>query len=292
MRRLSTKSQLVALLYGQLSGASSLREIEAGLQSHAARLYHLGAKPVRRSTLGGCQRAAAGGGVRRAVRRDDAARASRAAPGAGGDHLSDRFHRAPADARSGRVGALLGRGLRRQAARDLRSRRRPPIYAALTAPGSTTSPPPRRCRSSRAPPTSSISATTTMPGGPSSTPPAAASSPASSRTRRSPSCEDLPVPEGGDHPLRPHRLSACAPGQEPQEPVAGPGARGPRQDRDRQGAAHPDQRPRCHRQRDRRPLQAPLGHRAVLPLDQADPQDHAASSAPPRTPCASRSPSR
>lgn len=51
VRRLTTKSQLVALLYGQLSGASSLREIEAGLESHARRLYHLGAEPVRRSTL-------------------------------------------------------------------------------------------------------------------------------------------------------------------------------------------------------------------------------------------------
>lgn len=51
IRRLSTKSQFVGLLYGQLSGAVSLREIEAGLESHAARLYHLGAKAVSRSTL-------------------------------------------------------------------------------------------------------------------------------------------------------------------------------------------------------------------------------------------------
>jgi transposase len=51
VRRLSTKAQFVALLYGQLSGASSLREIEMGLQSHAARLYHLGASPAQRSTL-------------------------------------------------------------------------------------------------------------------------------------------------------------------------------------------------------------------------------------------------
>jgi hypothetical protein len=51
VRRLTTKSQFVALLYGQLSGASSLREIVAGLESHAARLYHLGAAPVRRATL-------------------------------------------------------------------------------------------------------------------------------------------------------------------------------------------------------------------------------------------------
>lgn len=51
VRRLSTKDQLVALLYGQLSGASSLREIATGLESHQARLYHLGARAVHRSTL-------------------------------------------------------------------------------------------------------------------------------------------------------------------------------------------------------------------------------------------------
>ena len=51
VRRLSTKGQLVALLYGQLSGASGLREIVTGLSSHATRLYHLGAERVRRSTF-------------------------------------------------------------------------------------------------------------------------------------------------------------------------------------------------------------------------------------------------
>lgn len=51
VRRLTTKSQLVALLYGQLAGASSLRDIVTGLKSHATRLYHLGAKPAQRSTL-------------------------------------------------------------------------------------------------------------------------------------------------------------------------------------------------------------------------------------------------
>ena len=51
VRRLTTKSQLVALLYAQLSGATSLREIEAGLKSHQQRLYHLGVKPACRSTL-------------------------------------------------------------------------------------------------------------------------------------------------------------------------------------------------------------------------------------------------
>lgn len=51
VRQLTTRSQLVALLYGQLSGAASLREIVEGLESHEVRLYHLGAKPARRSTL-------------------------------------------------------------------------------------------------------------------------------------------------------------------------------------------------------------------------------------------------
>src|SRR5260370_8000309 len=51
VRRLSTKGQFVALLYGQLSGAASLREIVTGLSSHAVRLYHVGADPVRRSTF-------------------------------------------------------------------------------------------------------------------------------------------------------------------------------------------------------------------------------------------------
>ena len=51
VRRLPTKVQFIALLYGQLSGASGLREIVTGLCSHAARLYHLGARPVRRSTF-------------------------------------------------------------------------------------------------------------------------------------------------------------------------------------------------------------------------------------------------
>ncbi len=51
VRRLSTKDQFIALLYGQLSGASSLREIVSGLESHSARLYHVGGRPAQRSTL-------------------------------------------------------------------------------------------------------------------------------------------------------------------------------------------------------------------------------------------------
>lgn len=51
VRKLPTKTQFIALLYGQFAGAASLREIVGGLESHAARLYHLGARPVARSTL-------------------------------------------------------------------------------------------------------------------------------------------------------------------------------------------------------------------------------------------------
>jgi hypothetical protein len=51
MRRLSTQNQLVAMLYAQLSGAESLRAIEASFESHATRLYHLGARQLSRSTL-------------------------------------------------------------------------------------------------------------------------------------------------------------------------------------------------------------------------------------------------
>jgi hypothetical protein len=51
VRRLTTKSQFVALVYGQLAGASSLCQLKSELASHDVRLYHVGAKPGRRATL-------------------------------------------------------------------------------------------------------------------------------------------------------------------------------------------------------------------------------------------------
>lgn len=51
VRALSTKSQLLALLSAQLSGATSLREIEATMASHEGCLYHLGVTAPKRSTL-------------------------------------------------------------------------------------------------------------------------------------------------------------------------------------------------------------------------------------------------
>ena len=51
VRRLTTQDQFIALLYAQLAGSESLRAIEAGFESHASKLYHLGACEVSRSTL-------------------------------------------------------------------------------------------------------------------------------------------------------------------------------------------------------------------------------------------------
>jgi IS4 transposase len=51
VRKLSTKSQLVALLHAQLSGATSLREIVTTTASHETRFYHLGTIAPKRSTL-------------------------------------------------------------------------------------------------------------------------------------------------------------------------------------------------------------------------------------------------
>ncbi len=55
-RKLTPRQHLIAMIYAQLSGAPSLRSIEMGLRSHEARLYHLGAAPVKRSTLADANR--------------------------------------------------------------------------------------------------------------------------------------------------------------------------------------------------------------------------------------------
>ena len=56
VRKLSTKSQFIALAHGQLSGAQSLRDIEARMKSQERRLYHLGAKAPKKSTLADANR--------------------------------------------------------------------------------------------------------------------------------------------------------------------------------------------------------------------------------------------
>jgi hypothetical protein len=50
-RKLSYWSQLVAMLYAQLSGKKSLRDLVFSLGRHQQKLYHLGLAPVKRSTL-------------------------------------------------------------------------------------------------------------------------------------------------------------------------------------------------------------------------------------------------
>jgi hypothetical protein len=50
-RTFSTRRQFTALLFAQFSGAASLREVEAVMESHQGRLYHLGAAAPKRSTF-------------------------------------------------------------------------------------------------------------------------------------------------------------------------------------------------------------------------------------------------
>ena len=50
-RGFSHRSHLVAMLYAQFAGSVSLRDIEAGLSSHANRLYHVHATAPKRATL-------------------------------------------------------------------------------------------------------------------------------------------------------------------------------------------------------------------------------------------------
>jgi IS4 transposase len=55
-RRLKAKRHLIALLFGQFSGATSLREIVTGVTSHKACFYHLGGAAAKRSTLADANR--------------------------------------------------------------------------------------------------------------------------------------------------------------------------------------------------------------------------------------------
>ncbi|MEI8218406.1 MAG: IS4 family transposase [Elusimicrobiota bacterium] len=50
-RGFSSWNHYVAMLFGQLGGQDALRGIEAGLATQAQSLYHLGVKPIHRSTL-------------------------------------------------------------------------------------------------------------------------------------------------------------------------------------------------------------------------------------------------
>ena len=54
-RKLSYWSQLVAMLYAQLSGKKSLRDLVFSLKRHQRKLYHLGLSPVQALHPGRCQ---------------------------------------------------------------------------------------------------------------------------------------------------------------------------------------------------------------------------------------------
>ncbi|MBV8473234.1 MAG: IS4 family transposase [Hyphomicrobiales bacterium] len=56
VRRFTTRHHFLALLFAQFGGASSLREVEAVMASHRARLYHVGANAPKRSTLADANR--------------------------------------------------------------------------------------------------------------------------------------------------------------------------------------------------------------------------------------------
>ena len=51
VRRLCTRDQFPALLYGRFSGATSLRESEYGLASREAQLYRAGLRGISRLTF-------------------------------------------------------------------------------------------------------------------------------------------------------------------------------------------------------------------------------------------------
>jgi hypothetical protein len=55
-RSFTSRQHLSALLFAQLSGAASLREIEAAMASHQGRLYHCGAVAPKRSTFADANR--------------------------------------------------------------------------------------------------------------------------------------------------------------------------------------------------------------------------------------------
>src|SRR3954453_2342626 len=164
VRKLTTKRQLVALLYGQFSGSTRLRGIVTGMESHETRLYHLGAAAVKRSTLSDANSlrpwqvfselfavmlAQAHRGLRRtsseAVRLIDSTTLRLSGLSAGWAGFSSDFCGAKIHVVYDPTAVL-------------------PVYFAVT-PSRTTSPRPKRCRSRRARPMSTTSVIMIMAGG-------------------------------------------------------------------------------------------------------------------------------
>jgi hypothetical protein len=116
VRGFTTKRQLLALLFGQLSGAHSLRDIHASMSSHQARLYHAGGAAPARSTFADANRdrdsKVFSGLFMHMPGHGDA----RLAPQDGRCSAADRLDRPVSCRRGSQVGALFRRGLRRQGA--------------------------------------------------------------------------------------------------------------------------------------------------------------------------------
>jgi hypothetical protein len=285
VRTLSTKTQFVSLLYAQLSGAVSLREIETAMASHAAGLYHLGVREVSRSTLAdanaqrphqvftglfaamaGC----AGRGFRRstgeAVRLIDATGVRLAGLAAEWARFSKGV--------CGRAGVCGGKA---HLIYDPDAER--PLYLSVTPAN-----------------VNDITAAKAMPVEPGATYvfdlgyydygwwaklDAAGCRIVTRLKKNTPltAVTELALPPGSGLLYDrighlPERLSSTS--SNPfSDPVLRPRARDRRGDRGRRDAAHRQQRPRRARRGDRRPLQAALGGRAVLPVGQADPQAEA-----------------
>ena len=254
VRSFTTRHQFQALLFAQLGGASSLREIEATMASHQSRLYHSGALAPKRSTFADANRnrdfrvfsglfetmlAQAGRGMRRKM--GDAVR------------LIDLT-----GLRLSGVGAQWARfstsvfGVKAHVVYDPDLGR--PIYHAVTAAN-----------------VNDISAAKAMPIEAGATYvfdlgyydfgfwaklDALGCRLVTRFKTNTPLTEprDLPLPPGSTAFERPDRLSAGPAGHEPQEPDAGRRPRDRGQDRDRGDFASLDQRSRRARPGDRRSL--------------------------------------
>ena len=290
-RRFSSRQHLNALLFAQLSGAGSLREIGATMASHQGRLYHSGALAPKRSTLADANRsrdsrifsglfegmlAQAGRGFRRkmadAVRLIDSTGLRLAGVGSEWARFSTGVFGAKAHVvYDPDFGRPLHHALTAANVNDITAAREMPIeagatyvfdlgyydfarWARLDALGCRLV---RRFKARHAP----------------------------ERGPRPAACA------GNTRAQRPDRLSAGPAGDEPQEPDAGRGPRDRRQDRDRPDFAVALQRSRRARRRTCSSLQAPLADRTVLPADEQTLRI-TNSSEDRKTPCASRSPSR
>jgi hypothetical protein len=161
-RRFTSRRHLTALLFAQLSGAGSLREIEATMTSHQGRLSHCGAVAPKRSTFADANRNRDFRVFSGLFETMLAGASPRVPPQDVRRGAADRLDRAQACGGRRGMGAFFDLRLRREERTS--SMIRISGGRSITPsppPTSMTLPPPRRCRSKRAELMSSISAITT-----------------------------------------------------------------------------------------------------------------------------------